>query len=101
MLAVLTLAALAVGVLMERRPLLGRFSVYLQTAAYSATVLFHMVPAITDFLRRLPAGDPFADSLDAPLIRGFHLAFLSVFALGLLWQWRALNLRDSADDGAL
>ncbi len=99
MLAVLTLAALAVGALMERRPLLGPLSIYLQTAAYSATLLFHMVPAITDFLRRLPVGDPFADSLDAPLVRGFHLTFLALFALGLLWQWRALKGRDSADDG--
>ena len=93
LLAVMTLGALGAGVLLERRPLAGTYSIYLQTAAYSATLLFHMVPAITDFLRRLPAGDPFAASLDAPLVRGFHLAFLAMFALGLLWQWRALGSR--------
>jgi hypothetical protein len=38
-------------------------------------------------LRRLPVGDPFADSLDAPLVRSFHLAFLSAFAVGVLLQW--------------
>lgn len=92
-LAAMTLGALGVGALMESRPVLGGFSVYLQTAAYSATVLFHMVPAITDFLRRLPVGDPFVDSLDAPLVRAFHLAFLVLFGLGVLWQWRLLNGR--------
>lgn len=96
-LAVMTLAAVGVGVLLERRPLLGRFSIYLQTAAYSATLLFHMVPAITDFLRRLPVGDPFVQSLDAPLVRAFHLAFLALFGLGVLWQWRALRRGDVAD----
>lgn len=97
-LAVTTLCALGVGVLMERRPLLGDFSIYLQTAAYSATLLFHMVPAITDFLRRLPVGDPFVHSLDAPLLRAFHLAFLAVFGLGVLWQWRALKIRNIPDE---
>jgi hypothetical protein len=90
-LAVMTLAAVAVGALLERRPLLGGFSIYLQTAAYSATVLFHMVPAIADFLRRLPVGDPFVQSLDAPLVRAFHMAFLALFGVGVLWQWRALK----------
>ncbi len=94
LLAVMTLGALGAGVLLERHPLAGAYSIYLQTAAYSATLLFHMVPAITDFLRRLPVGDPFAASLDAPLVRGFHLAFLAMFALGLLWQWRALSSRN-------
>jgi uncharacterized membrane protein len=93
MLAVMTLGALGAGVLLETRPLVGGYSIYLKTAAYSATLLFHMVPAITDFLRRLPVGDPFAASLDAPLVRGFHLAFLAIFALGVLWQWRALGSR--------
>ena len=86
-LAVLTLAALAAGFALETLKPVGKWSIYLQTGAYSATVLFHMIPAITDFLRRLPVGDPFVDSLDAPLVRSFHLAFLSAFAVGVLLQW--------------
>ena len=86
-LAVLTLTAVLVGYLLETLAPFGKWSVYLQTGAYTATVLFHMIPAITDFLRRLPVGDPFVDSLDAPLVQNFHLAFLAVFAAGVVAQW--------------
>ena len=90
-LAVLTLTALIAGYLFETLAPFGKWSVYLQTGAYSATVLFHMIPAITDFLRRLPVGDPFVDSLDAPLVQSFHLAFLAAFIVGVLAQWMWLT----------
>lgn len=90
-LAVLTLTALLAGYLLETLVPFGKWSVYLQTGAYTATVLFHMIPAITDFLRRLPVGDPFVDSLDAPLVQNFHLAFLAVFAVGVVTQWMWLT----------
>jgi len=90
-LAVLTLVAAFGGFVLERFNLFGRFSPYFQAIAYSATILFHMIPAITDFLRRLPVGDPFVDSLDDPLVQSFHLAFLAVFVCGVLLQWRLLR----------
>ena len=96
-LAVLTLSAVLVGYFLEVYQPFGSRSVYLQTAAYSATVLFHMIPAITDFLRRLPVGDPFVDSLDDPLVQSFHLAFLAVFVCGVLLQWRLLRNLPEAD----
>ena len=86
-LAVMTLTALLAGSVFETLAPFGKWSVYLQTGAYTATVLFHMIPAITDFLRRLPVGDPFVDSLDAPLVQSFHLAFLATFVVGVLAQW--------------
>ena len=90
-LAVLTLTALLAGYLLETLTPFGKWSVYLQTGAYTATVLFHMIPAITDRLRRLPVGDPFVDSLDAPLVRSFHLTFLAAFVVGVLAQWMWLT----------
>ena len=45
-----------------------------------------MMPAITDFLRRLPVGDPFIDSFESPLLQGFHLSFLGLYVLGVLVQ---------------
>jgi hypothetical protein len=53
-----------------------------------------MIPAITDFLRRLPVGDPFIDSFDSPVLQGFHLAFLGLYVLGVAVQ--ILKLRRSA-----
>lgn len=85
-LALLTLAALACGVVMEKTRLFGAASKYFQALGYTSTLLFHMIPAITDFLRRLPIGDPFIDSFEDPLLRQFHLAFLVVFVLGLVTQ---------------
>ena len=85
-LAVLTLIAIASGFIMEKAKLFGSFSKYLQALAYTSTLLFHMIPAITDFLRRLPVGDPFIDSFEDPLLANFHLAFLLIFALGIITQ---------------
>ena len=85
-LAVLTLVALAGGVVMEKTRLFGSFSKYCQALGYSSTLLFHMIPAITDFLRRLPVGDPFINTLEDPLLRQFHLAFLAIFVVGVIAQ---------------
>jgi uncharacterized membrane protein len=91
MLAVLTLVAVAGGVIMEKFKLFGSFSKYFQELGYSSTLLFHMIPAITDFLRRLPLGDPFVDSFDDPLVLGFHKAFLLIYLVGLVIQMRWLK----------
>ena len=85
-LAVLTLIALLGGVIMEKRKLFGSFSKYFQTLGYTSTLLFHMIPAITDFLRRLPVGDPFVDSFEDPLLVNFQLSFLLIFVLGDIAQ---------------
>jgi len=89
MLAILTLVALAGGVIMEKVKLFGSFSKYFQALGYSSTILFHMIPAITDFLRRLPVDDPFADSFDDPLVIGFQLLFVLIYivAITLQMQW--------------
>ena len=90
-LAVLTLAALAGGYIMERYRWLGSFSKYFQALGYTSTLLFHMIPAISDFLRRLPIGDPFIDSFEDPLLLNFHLAFLIIYFIGIIAQMIWLN----------
>ena len=86
MLAVLTLIALLGGIIMEKGKLFGPFSKYFQALGYTSTLLFHMIPAITDFLRRLPVGDPFIDSFEDPLLVNFHLSFLLIYLIGLIAQ---------------
>lgn len=90
-LAVLTLVAVFGGMVMEKFQLFGGFSKYFQAVGYTSTLLFHMIPAITDFLRRLPVGDPFVDSFEDPLILNFHLAFLLIYLIGLVIQLRWLK----------
>ncbi len=85
-LALLTLGAVAVGSLAEKTPWFGSLGKYLQAVSFSATFLFHMIPAITDGLMRLPVGNPVVTSIEDPLLRGFYLAFLITYVLGAAWQ---------------
>ena len=85
-LAVLTLIALSGGYIMEKYKWFGSFSKYFQALGYTSTLLFHMIPAITDFLRRLSVGDPFIDSFEDPLLLNFHFAFLIVYVVGIIVQ---------------
>ena len=85
-LAVLTLIALTGGYIMERYRWFGSFSKYFQAFGYTSTLLFHMIPASTDFLRRLPVGDPFIDSFDDPLLLNFHFSFLVIYLIGITLQ---------------
>lgn len=92
-LALLTLAAVLGGYLMERFQPVGAFSRYLQMLAYSATLLFHVIPAITDFLRRLPVGDPIIDSFEDPLLlQSYQVALvLWLCLLGAQSVWLRRN----------
>ena len=87
-LAVLTLAALAVGMLAAATDVFGKLSRYVQALGFSATLLFHSVPAVTDALLRLPVGDPVVSSLDDPVMRSAHLALLVLFVIGITAQLR-------------
>ncbi len=94
-LAVLTLAALVVGMAAATLKLFGKLSRYVQALSFSATLLFHCIPAVTDALMRLPVGDPVISSLEDPLLRGSYLALLVLFVIGvslqLRWVYRQQN----------
>ncbi len=93
-LAILTLLAVAGGYIMEKTKLFGGLSPYFQATCYTATLLFHMIPAITDGLRRLPVDAPIVESIEDPFLLGFYKAFLLAYIIGLglqiLWL-RRLN----------
>lgn len=95
-LAILTLMALATGRIAETTNLFRQFSPYMQATAYSATFLFHMIPAITDGLMRLPVDDPIVKNIEDPLLRGFYLTFLIMYLLGLSLQIIWLRKRTAA-----
>ena len=92
-LALLTLGAVLVGGVAERTRIFGGFSAYFQAISYSATFLFHMIPAITDGLMRLPVGDPIVTDIQDPLLRGFYLSFLVAYLVGVTVQVVVLRKR--------
>lgn len=85
-LAILTLLALAVGAIAEKTQVFGKLSAYVMAMSFSATLLFHMIPAITDGLMRLPVSDPVVKEIEDPLLRGFYLAFLVTYIIGFACQ---------------
>ena len=95
-LAVLTLLALLVGTVAAKTQIFGKLSKYLQATSYSATFLFHMIPAITDGLMRLPANAPIVTKIEDPLLGAFYLAFLVTYIVGLIFQLLWLRRQPAA-----
>jgi len=90
-LAVMTLLALATGTIAATTGLFGRFSRYVQAIAYSATLLFHCIPAVTDGLLRLPVGNPVLTSIEDPVLKMCYLGLFVVFLIGLTLQLRWIH----------
>jgi uncharacterized membrane protein len=95
-LAVLTLLALAGGYLVTKIAALSKIAPYFQAFCFSGTLLFHMIPAITDGLLRLPVGDPFLSNPEDPILRGFYLAFLVIFLVGYVLQFLWLRKQQAS-----
>ena len=87
-LAVMTLLALAVGTVAATTKLFGRLSRYVQAISYSATLLFHCIPAVTDGLLRLPVGDPVLTSIEDPILKMCYLVLLLLYLVGVSLQLR-------------
>lgn len=90
-LAVMTLLALAVGTVAATMKPFGRWSRHLQALSYSATLLFHCVPAVTDGLLRLPVGDPVLTSIEDPVFRVLYLGLMVLFLVGVSLQMRWIH----------
>ena len=87
-LAVMTLLALIVGTVAATTGLFGKLSRYVQALSYSATLLFHSIPAVTDGLLRLPVGNPVLTSIDDPVLKICYLVLLVIFLVGVTIQLR-------------
>ena len=87
-LAVMTLLALGVGTVASTTALFGELSRYVRAISFSATLLFHSIPAVTDGLLRLPVGDPVLTSIDDPILKMCYLGLLAAFLIGITLQLR-------------
>ena len=90
-LAVLTLLALAVGTVAATMKPFGKLSRQVQAVSYSATLLFHSIPAVTDGLLRLPPGDPVLTSIEDPILKMCYVGLLVLFLVGVSLQLRWIN----------
>ena len=87
-LAVMTLVALVVGAVAEKMKPFGKLSRYMQAFSYSATLLFHCIPAVTDGLMRLPVGDPILTSIEDPILKMSYRGLFALFLIGITLQMR-------------
>jgi uncharacterized membrane protein len=90
-LGIITLVVLGVAGIAETTRLFGRASRYVETVSYSATFLFHMIPAITETSTRLPLDAPLVDSPDAPALQAASGVLFIAFLIGATLQ--VLRLR--------
>ncbi len=87
-LAVMTLLALAIGTVAATMKPFGKLSRHVQAVSFSATLLFHSIPAVTDGLMRLPVGDPVLTSIEDPILKMCYLGLLVSFLIGITLQLR-------------
>lgn len=90
-LAVMTLLALVVGTIAAAMKPFGKWSRHVQAVSFSATLLFHCVPAVTDALLRLPVGNPVLTSIEDPILKMCYLGLLSLFLVGVSLQLRWIH----------
>ena len=96
--AILTLVAIAIGFAAEKTALFGRASRYVMTFAYSATVLFHLMPTFAEGLSRLPPRAPLATSPDDPLVKACIATLNLLFLVGVTLQLRRVRRSQAAQD---
>jgi hypothetical protein len=82
-LAALALVALAVAFVARRRAWPR-----VEVVALSATLLFHVIPGVTETLTRLPADHPIFQSAEDPALKPIHGALLVAFLILVTWQVR-------------
>jgi hypothetical protein len=77
LLAIITLLAIIFGYINERGLFFGFLTPYFQTVSYSALFLFHMIPGITEILRRFPPDNPIVidSNVDHPILISFYITF--------------------------
>jgi len=90
-LGVITLAVLGLAAVAGNSRLFGRVAPYVETISYSATFLFHMIPAIAETSTRLPVGAPLLASAEAPALQAANAVMFVAFLIGAALQARHIH----------
>ena len=67
------------------------FSRAIAAIAFASTVLFHLVPTVTESLTRLPLGAPLVASQEAPIFPPIYGGLFVLFLIGVVIQLRGLR----------
>ena len=95
-LGILTLLVLVVIMVAYRTQFYGRWSRVVEVVGYSATFLFHMIPAVTETTTRLPLGAPLLASAEAPALQVATAMMGLLFLIGAYFQVRRLRPASAA-----
>lgn len=89
--AILTLLALLVGTVSALTTLFGRASRSVQAICFSTTILFAIVPGVTEILMRFPRNAPLVPFEKASALKPIYGSLLLVFLVCLIFQLRWLR----------
>ena len=95
-LGIITLVVLAAAEAAGRFHAFGALSAYVETVGYSATFLFHLIPAVTETTTRLPLGHPLLPGPDAPPLKAATGVLFVLFLIGAALQVRKLRQQRGA-----
>ncbi len=90
-LGIITLVVLAVALVAGCSSVFGRASRRVEAVSYSATLLFHLIPGITETTTRLPPGAPLVANADAPALQVAAGVLFVAFLIGAVLQVRRLG----------
>ena len=90
-LGIITLLVLGVAAVAGYTRVFGRTSRYIETVAYSMTLFFHWIPAITETSTRLPVGAPLVASAEAPALQTATGILFLMFLIGAAVQVKILR----------
>jgi len=97
-LSVITLLAVLFALGLDRFNVFGFLNVYFKQLALTGTVFFSMLPTTAEVLQRLPPSDPFADSIEDPLVQSFYMAYVIIFGIFAIYQ--VIKIYKGDGDGA-
>ena len=86
LISVITIFAILFALVLQRFNLFGFLTVYLKQLALTGTVFFSMLPTTAEVLQRLPPNDPFASSIEDPLVQSFYMAYVGIFGIFGIYQ---------------
>ena len=84
-----------VGYICERKDFFG-LSSYVQAASYSSTLLFSLIPGMSEIFTRLPAGNPLADSIFDPILQKTFLFLTFLFFCLITYQSYWIRFKSKA-----